>query len=147
MGLPAFAAAIRSRPAPACARPSFSTHTVPAAPRSMAQGPYTDWTGYTPVNPPNSLTKKVSSGPGNRLRIWSFPYCSRFSVTSRLRDPPFPTPPDTQQFALFGLTDVTANFARGFICGCGLTSPVMASAMPISFRFIRFSIIRVFLQV
>jgi hypothetical protein len=26
----------------------------------LAQGPYTDWTGYTPVNPPNSLTKKVS---------------------------------------------------------------------------------------
>ena len=26
----------------------------------LAQGPYTDWTGYTPVNRPNSLTAKVS---------------------------------------------------------------------------------------
>jgi hypothetical protein len=36
------------------------------------------------------------------------------------------------------LTDVTANLGRDVICGCGLTSPVMASAMLISFRFMPF---------
>jgi PAP2 superfamily len=32
----------------------------------LAQGPYTDWTGYTPVNRPNSLTRKVSIADPDR---------------------------------------------------------------------------------